>query len=296
MSLHRKLAEVMREADRIPKNGTAHPSMGGYKFVQVGDAADAIRRMLGERGVSMLPTTVEVLGESEHETRNGGTMTTQTLRTTWTLTDGETGEQAVIQSLGTGADTGDKFSPKAQTNAMKYALLMGFLLSTGDDPEGAETGERQGKRAVAAERREAANQDGLIGVAQTGKGDADFELRQTPQGYALIFRLVDGRKGIKVIARGELAEQIAANRAKVEGQRITAWGRVETQEFTPKDTGRKVEYQILHATRLTAPDVTLPASQPVQEAPSAPVEDDADLTGGIEVFDASWGGPLDEPR
>jgi hypothetical protein len=133
MSLHRKLAEVMAEADRIPKNGT-YSGQGTFKFVQVGDAADVIRKALGSRGVSMLPSAVEVVNESEHATRSGGTMTTITVRTTWTLVDGDTGETATIQSLGTGADAGDKYSPKAQTNAMKYALLMGFLLSTGDDP------------------------------------------------------------------------------------------------------------------------------------------------------------------
>jgi len=141
--LHNKLAEVMAEVDRVPKNGTAPREMGGFKFVQVGDAADAIRGALGSRGVSMLPTAIDVIGEREHETKSGGVMTTMTIRTTWTLTDGDTGETAIIQSFGTGADRGDKFAPKAQTNAMKYALLMGFLMSTGDDPEMSDTSDRQ---------------------------------------------------------------------------------------------------------------------------------------------------------
>ena len=136
----------MAEVDRIPKNGRAPKEMGGFEFVQVGDAADAIRKALGTRGVSMLPTSIEILGEKEHETKNGGVMTTYTIRTTWTLTDGESGETSVIQSIGTGADRGDKFAPKAQTNAMKYALLMGFLMSTGDDPEMQDTSDRR-KRA-----------------------------------------------------------------------------------------------------------------------------------------------------
>jgi hypothetical protein len=47
------------------------------------------------------------------------------------------------------------------------------------------------------EHREAARTDdgGLIGVAEIGKGQADFELRQTPEGFALAFRLVQGRHG-----------------------------------------------------------------------------------------------------
>ena len=147
LSLHKKLAQVMYEADRIPKNGTAPQAMGGFKFVQVGDAADAIRKALAEKSVSMIPTAIEVVGETEHPTSSGKMMTTLTVRTTWTLTDGDSGETTVIQSLGSGADMGDKAAPKAQSNAMKYALLMGFLLSTGDDPEVADTSDRQSRPA-----------------------------------------------------------------------------------------------------------------------------------------------------
>jgi len=138
--LHAKLAEVMGAVGRIPKNGTAPAAMGAYKFVQVGDAADAIRKLLAERGISMLPESIEEIGIQTGGGTRGNT-TTQTVRTTWRLTDGETGESSTIQSMGTGQDNGDKYSPKAQTNAMKYALLMGFLLSTGDDPEAADLSE-----------------------------------------------------------------------------------------------------------------------------------------------------------
>jgi len=138
--LHKKLAEVMLAVGRIPKNGTAPAAMGGYKFVQVGDAADAIRKELGARGVSMLPEAIDEISLQIGGGARGNT-TTQTVRTTWRLTDGETGETATIQSMGTGQDNGDKYSPKAQTNAMKYALLMGFLLSTGDDPEASDLSE-----------------------------------------------------------------------------------------------------------------------------------------------------------
>ena len=134
-SLHRKLAQIMYEAERIPKNGTAPAVLGGYPFVQVGDAADYIRKALAEHVVTMMPTTVRILSQTDRETKAGGSMTTVDIMVDWTLTDGESGESIVIQSFGAGADGGDKYSGKAQTNAMKYALLMGFLLSTGEDPE-----------------------------------------------------------------------------------------------------------------------------------------------------------------
>lgn len=285
-SLHRKLAEVMAEVDRIPKNGTAPAAMGGFKFVQVGDAADVIRKALASRNVSMLPSTVEILSEVEHATKSGGTMTTQTIRTTWALTDGETGETVSIQSLGTGADTGDKFSPKAQTNSMKYALLMGFLLSTGDDPELADTSDRRQarpSRPAAPPRPTGPVSDrdsgGLVGIAEAGKGQADFELRQTPTGWALAFRLVEGRKGMKVLALDGLAESLAEHRAAIEGQRVTCFGAVTDETFTPKDTGKPVTYQVLRLERIETPAGAFPA--PAESAQDAPQEPDG--------FEAAWG-------
>ena len=103
LSLHRKLAQVMYEAERIPKNGTAPAVMGGDRVGQGGDAADFIRRALAEKVISMVPSAVEVLDKTEHETKSGGSMTTVDLRVTWTLTDGESGETASIVSSGAGA-------------------------------------------------------------------------------------------------------------------------------------------------------------------------------------------------
>ena len=134
-SLHRKLAQIMHEAERIPKNGRAPQAMGGYPFVQVGDAADFVRKALAEQVLTMMPTDLRVIQQVDRTTKAGGSMTTVDIVMDWTITDGESGESIVIRSFGAGADGGDKYSGKAQTNAMKYALLMGFLLSTGEDPE-----------------------------------------------------------------------------------------------------------------------------------------------------------------
>lgn len=137
--LHTKIAQIMWEAERIPKNGRAPAAMGGYPFVQVGDAADMIRRALAEKRISMVPSHIERVSMTDRPTKQGGISITVDLLVVWTLTDGETGETATIMSYGAGADGGDKFSGKAMTNAMKYAFLSGFLLSTGEDTEGSAT-------------------------------------------------------------------------------------------------------------------------------------------------------------
>lgn len=234
LSLHKKLAQVMYEAERVPKNGRAPQAMGGFAFVQVGDAADAIRKALAEKSVSMIPTAIELIDSSDHPTSNGKMMTTMTVRTTWTLTDGDSGETTVIQSIGSGADMGDKAAPKAQSSAMKYALLMGFLLSTGDDPEQTDTSDRQSAPVRPAPPRlpvrtdpatadpapstePYSEQEEIIGrVRRKGmvrKGSAEgykLDARIGPEGHAIGFRLEVGpEKHIpQCIVAGPLGEAL----------------------------------------------------------------------------------------
>jgi hypothetical protein len=285
-TLHTKLAQVMYEAERIPKNGTAPREMGGYKFVQVGDAADYIRKALAEKVITMMPTRIEVLGESEHATAKGGTMTTYTVRMDWTITDGETGETIVLQSIGTGADTGDKFASKATTSAMKYALLSGFLLSTGEDIESQDTSDRQAQRPVGQHtappdrpplvRRTGEN--GLVGKVATS-GTQDFNLRETPDGMILPFRVKEGnRAGQIVMAHGDLAVALEQFRDSVVGQTVTVWGEFSDEESPPKADGYIVRFTVLHLSRIQTPDFTLPAPE-IVEAETVPLfAEDSDLS------------------
>lgn len=125
-----KIAKVMEAVGYVPKTG--NNAALGYKFVQASAVADKVREQLAALNVSMTPTTVEVVSEG---LTPSGKQTLLTLRFTWTLTDGETGETLSFQSIGTGSDSGDKAAYKAATGALKYALLTGFLIPTGDDPE-----------------------------------------------------------------------------------------------------------------------------------------------------------------
>jgi len=282
LSLHRKLAQVMYEAERIPKNGTAPAQMGGYKFVEVGDAADFIRKALAEKVVTMMPTSIEVLGEVEHPTAKGGTMTTYTIRMDWTITDGESGETFVVPSLGVGSDTGDKFASKATTNAMKYALLSGFLLSTGDDNERANLPDRQPRQHPGLvdgdpsarlpeppynppdgrpelERRA----DGLIGVVVRGNDPtADLGLHLEPDGNSYFgFKLKSGRTAYHAVATGPLAEQLNTatlmSDGSLEGQSVEVWGRIEMVPF--RKGNHESSYPQIIIERIKTDDWTLPA-------------------------------------
>lgn len=288
--LHAKLAEVMAEAERIPKNGKAPAAMGGFGFVQVGDAADFIRKALASRGISMLPTSVEILGQNEHTTKSGGTMTTVELRTTWTLTDGETGQSAVIQSYGAGADSGDKFSGKAQTNAMKYALLMGFLLSTGDDPELADSSDRrkrsQSDRPVDPSGEELRSLGVITRAGAIGKGDgrhSRLEARQTPDGMHVGWRLElgDGKAIPQVYADGTLGHALlfayGNDPERLFGEPVTVTGEL----FEVHQEGRRM-YHRLHVAEIETPVVRIP---PRDDETPDPIPPEAEPVLSFELTD-----------
>ena len=130
VKLAAKIAQVMEAVGYVAKTGTN--SAQGYKFVQASAVADKVREQLVKFNVSMTPTQIDVISEG---LTPSGKQALLTLRFTWTLTDGDSGETISFQSVGTGADSGDKAAYKAATGALKYALLTGFLIPTGDDPE-----------------------------------------------------------------------------------------------------------------------------------------------------------------
>jgi hypothetical protein len=281
-SLHRKLAQVMYEAERIPKRGRAPAAMGGFEFVQVGDAADVIRKALAEHNISMIPTAIDLVDSTEHQTSGGKSMTTVTVRTTWTLTDGDSGESTVIQSMGSGGDMGDKAIPKAQSSAMKYALLMGFLLSTGDDPEQTDTSDRRPKQdQPTTVTVEPIGPDGsLIGTVEAGKPPVDMDLRQTPDGAAWGFKLKAGNKGYQALAIGPLAEALAILGIE-EGTRVQCWGDIVMVPWRKGDKDMP-PYARINLTRVTGPDFDVPAA----EALPVPIWPDADEAAEIAAAEA----------
>lgn len=106
----------------------------------------------------------------------------------------------------------------------------------------------------------------LIGTAQIGKAPSDFELRQTPEGNALSFRLASNGKSIKVVAHDPLASALDFIKPAVVGQAVTCWGPVHRESFV-KD-GRTIEYDVLVLEKIQTPDVLLPAPDltPADEA------------------------------
>jgi hypothetical protein len=109
---------------------------------------------------------------------------------------------------------------------------------------------------------ERSDDGGLIGTVELGKGDADFELRQTPDGWVTAFRLVSGRKSIKAIAHQPFAELLVAEKDALLGKTVTAWGRISDETFRPKGATTDVTYQVLTLDRIKTSELDLTAPEP----------------------------------
>jgi hypothetical protein len=141
-SIHSKLSAILKAVGYIEKTGTN--ASQGYKYVQAAAVADKIRNEFAERGLTMIPENIEV---TESGLTPSGKQALITLRITWKISDSESGESVTFQSVGSGSDSTDKAVYKAMTGALKYALLLGFLIPTGDDPEADTATDRVGDAA-----------------------------------------------------------------------------------------------------------------------------------------------------
>jgi hypothetical protein len=232
-----------------------------FRYAPLDTILAAVRGPLSSNGlaVTQLLDGPELVTVLLHE--SGATLTARSLLP---HNDGDT-----IQQLGS-----------AITYLRRYALqaMLGIASEEDDDGNAA-----VGNKAADVPRRPAApamarEDGGLVGKAEVGKGATDFELRLTPDGFALAFRLVEGRKGIKVVARNALAEWLAEHRADIEGQRVICHGTVSDETFTPKDTGKPITYQVLHLTRIESAAGTFP-DPATESAPEPEADTLADLPG-----------------
>ena len=138
-------------------------------------------------------------------------------------------------------------------------------------PDGREPGSPPNRPQLVRET----GSDGLVGKVATS-GTQDFNLRETPDGFVLPFRLKEGNKaGQIVVAHDAVAEALFAIRDTVIGQTVTVWGTYQDVE-TPKPDGFVVTYKVLHLSRIKTPDVVIPPDS--TEAASAPLFPDDDLS------------------
>jgi hypothetical protein len=127
-----KMAAAMGEIGRVQKRGRNQAQ--GYSYARADDVAEEARKVLASHGIAVFADVKEA-AEREVQGKNG-TIRIYRVTVAWTFKDGESGEEHTVSVPGEGMDTGDKGIFKAMTGSMKYALMLGFLIPTGDgDPE-----------------------------------------------------------------------------------------------------------------------------------------------------------------
>lgn len=129
-SIGKKLAAVMKGAQRVPKNG--FNKHFNYSYATESDVSDVIRELLAEQKLGLLPGVVDYEVIPKPTSKAGDILR---LDCQFTFVCGDTGALAVVNWCADGQDSADKGFYKAYTGAKKYLLLVAFLISTGDDPE-----------------------------------------------------------------------------------------------------------------------------------------------------------------
>jgi hypothetical protein len=167
-SLACKLSQVMKEVGYVPKKG--YNDFHKYNYVMEADLVDAIRDKLAEQKVFVFSSVDEIIQDEVFD-KDGALWGWRTrVKMTFTLVDGESGEQFSVTYYGTGDDKGDKGAYKAYTGAVKYFLMKSFLVATGDDPEAdTETDHRTVAPKKREERRNETTTSTNATAAQLGK-------------------------------------------------------------------------------------------------------------------------------
>ena len=130
-SLAQALVEVMKAVDYVPKSGRNLTQ--NYSYATDAEISDKVRKAMAAAGIVMLP---RVTSHSIRQIQGkNGMLNVNTVQMDFTFIHAGSGESFTISTVGEGMDSGDKGCYKAQTGAVKYALLKSFQIPTRDDPE-----------------------------------------------------------------------------------------------------------------------------------------------------------------
>ncbi len=174
LNIYEKMMLITKEIGVVEKNLKVQVTQANsYKAVSERDVLDNVKPLEEKYRVYSYPierkiTESDILTkESEY---NGKTTRTNTffmrLEITYRFVNIDKPEEYIdIKTYGDGLDTGDKAPGKAMTYGDKYALMKGYKISTGDDPDKEASVETSYKKVVKKEV-EASEDNKLILLTQ----------------------------------------------------------------------------------------------------------------------------------
>lgn len=132
VNIHTAILAVMNQVGYVQKERARNLN---YSFASEAALIAALRPAMLENGIYCYVLSHEDMAREGYETKNGTAMTNTSTRMTVRFVHAPSETFVDVQSLGEGADAGDKSGNKAATCAYKYALRQTFLIETGDDPD-----------------------------------------------------------------------------------------------------------------------------------------------------------------
>lgn len=131
VTVHQRILAVMAAVKGLTPEGKISYGGSGYKYISEKQLTSAVREQMIRFGLTALPVAIE---ETIHEKPTGGYITRQ--KAIYRITNAYNRDDFVdVVSTGQGADTNDKGSGKASTNAFKYMLFRVFEIPQSDDPD-----------------------------------------------------------------------------------------------------------------------------------------------------------------
>jgi hypothetical protein len=200
--IHVAMSKVMAEIRAIEKSNRNQQQ--GYAFRGIDDVFNALQPVLVAHGVWYTPEAIE----NDHEwrqTKSGGWQHSTILKIRYRFY-GPAGDSIVMESIGESADSADKSTQQAMSQALKSGLLQTFCIRT---KESADNDPDRESPAAGGPAQPKANRSGGKSNAQSSTRqqkpepsrtvDSDTgEIQEPPDVQAAIEKLnQDGRKQLK---------------------------------------------------------------------------------------------------
>lgn len=144
LNIFQRMLNVTSEIDRVAKNLKVDiSSRQSYKAVAEADVLEAVKPIEEKYGIYSYPYAREIIKDeiiTNTTTYEGKTTERSSLfmriKTVYRFVNTDNPKEYIdITTYGDGVDTQDKAPGKAMTYADKYALLKGYKIQTGDDPD-----------------------------------------------------------------------------------------------------------------------------------------------------------------
>lgn len=156
MNIYQRLAAITNELQTVAKNLEVSTGKSSYKAVSERDILDAVKPLENKYGVYSYPVSRDVMESNllesvkEYTDKGGNTTVTKSstfmsrIKTIYRFVNVDNPDEYVETiTFAEGIDAQDKGSGKAMTYADKYALMKGYKISTGEDPD--QTGSEETK-------------------------------------------------------------------------------------------------------------------------------------------------------